>query len=43
MTDVDEDYAYLLGAIHDACVYVPEYELKFVQKDRRWLTDFIKL
>uniref|UniRef100_A0A7C4E082 Homing endonuclease LAGLIDADG domain-containing protein n=1 Tax=Caldiarchaeum subterraneum TaxID=311458 RepID=A0A7C4E082_CALS0 len=42
MGDVDEYYAYLLGAIRDACVYIPEHELKFVQKDARWLTDVIK-
>ncbi len=40
--EISEDYGYLLGAIRDACVYIPEYELKFVQKNLRWLTDVIK-
>ncbi len=31
--EISEDYGYLLGAIRDACVYIPEYELKFVQKN----------
>jgi hypothetical protein len=31
-SEISDDYAYLLGALRDACVYLPEYELKFVQK-----------
>jgi len=41
-TIVDEDYAYILGALRDACVYLDEYELKFVQKSREWLEEVIK-
>jgi hypothetical protein len=32
----------LLGALRDACVYLPEYELKFVQKNFSWLSDVVR-
>jgi hypothetical protein len=35
---LDANYAYLLGALREAVVYEPEYEITFVQKDKSWLT-----
>ena len=40
--EISDDYAYLLGALRDACVYLPEYELKFVQKNQLWLSDVVQ-
>ena len=41
-SEISDDYAYLLGALRDACVYLPEYELKFVQKNLSWLSDVVQ-
>jgi hypothetical protein len=41
-SEISDDYAYLLGALRDACVYLPEYELKFVQKNFSWLSDVVR-